>query len=278
MKRRLFFALSLAGLVHFSLFAQTPEIPEVIKLAKTPEEKGLAIAVETDRRDTGWVDFTADMTMILKNRNGDEAYRELRTKVLEVLGDGDKSMNFFDKPLDLKGTVSLTFSHGLRSDEQWIYLPALKRVKRISSENKSGPFMGSEYAYEDLSYWEVKKYTYRHVRDDVADGHECFLVENMPAYKYSGYTRQVEWLDKIMYQPRRIDYYDRKNVWLKTMTLSKYQQYLGRYWRPGHVIMENHQTGKSTILWLKNYRFRTGLTSRDFTKNAIKRMRGSRKQ
>jgi len=59
--------------------------------------------------------------------------------------------------MDVKGTVVLTFSHGLKPDEQWIYLPALKRVKRISSSNKSGPFMGSEFAYEDIGSWEVKK-------------------------------------------------------------------------------------------------------------------------
>jgi len=270
MKRRLFLALPLVGLVPFNLFAQTPD---AIKFSKTPEEKGLAIAMEIDRRDAGFGNYIADMTMILRNRQGDKSIRDVRMKILEVPGDGDKSMNIFDKPRDVKGTVVLTFSHGLKPDEQWIYLPALKRVKRISSSNKSGPFMGSEFAYEDISSWEVKKYTYRYLRDEVLNGNDCFVAENTPAYKYSGYTRQVNWTDKSIYQPRQIVFYDRKGALLKTLTFKGYRQYLGQYWRPDEMLMVNHQTGKSTRLLWKNYRFRTGLSSRDFTKNSMKRMR-----
>jgi hypothetical protein len=61
---------------------------------------------------------------------------------IEVKGDGDKSLSIFDSPRDVKGTALLTFTHALESDEQWLYLPALKRVKRISFSNKSGPFLG----------------------------------------------------------------------------------------------------------------------------------------
>ena len=261
MKRRLFLVLLIVGLVPVDLFAQTFE------------EKGLAIAMETDHHDAGFGNFIADITMILRNCHGDKSIREVRMKILEVPGDGDKSINIFDKPRDVKGTVILTFSHGLKPDEQWIYLPALKRVKRISSSNKSGPFMGSEFAYEDIGSSEVKKYTYRYLRDDEVDGHGCFVVENTPAYQYSGYTRQIEWVDKTIYQPRQIVFYDRKNALLKTLTLRGYRQYLGRYWRPDEMLMVNHQTGKSTRLLWKNYRFRTGLSSRDFTKNSMKRAR-----
>ena len=261
MKRRLFLVLLIVGLVPVDLFAQTPE------------ENGLAIAMETDRRDAGFGNSLADITMILRNRQGDKSIRAFRMKILEVPGDGNKSMNIFDKPLDVKGTVILTFSHALKPDEQWIYLPALKRVKRISSSNKSGPFMGSEFAYEDIGSWEVKKYTYRYLRDDEVDGHGCFVVENTPAYQYSGYTRQIEWVDKTIHQPRQIVYYDRKNALLKTLTLRGYRQYLRRYWRPNEMLMVNHQTGKSTRLLWKNYRFRTGLSSRDFTKDSVRRAR-----
>jgi outer membrane lipoprotein-sorting protein len=115
--------------------------------AETAEEKGLAIAVEADKRDEGFGDSTANMTMELKNKQGDTSIRYIRIKTLEVIGDGDKSMSIFDEPADVKGTAFLTFSHAVEPDEQWLYLPALKRVKRINSKNKSGPFMGSEFAY-----------------------------------------------------------------------------------------------------------------------------------
>ncbi|MEM7293322.1 MAG: outer membrane lipoprotein-sorting protein, partial [Pseudomonadota bacterium] len=105
--------------------------------AETAEEKGLAISVEADRRDTGFGDSSASMQMTLKNRKGDTSVREVRVKTLEVDDDGDKSLSIFDKPADVKGTAFLTYSHSTEPDEQWLYLPALKRVKRISSKNKS---------------------------------------------------------------------------------------------------------------------------------------------
>ncbi|MCK4739413.1 MAG: outer membrane lipoprotein-sorting protein, partial [Deltaproteobacteria bacterium] len=112
-------------------------------------EQGLAIAKEREKRAKGFVDFTGDMEMILKNRHGEISTRQMRTKTLEVKGDGDKALSIFDTPRDVKGTAFLTFSHKSGDDDQWLYLPALKRVKRISSSNKSGSFMGSEFAYED---------------------------------------------------------------------------------------------------------------------------------
>ena len=99
--------------------------------AETPEEKGLAIAKEADRRDEGFGDSTSNMLMILKNRHGQESIRKIRTRTLEVKGDGDKSLSIFDNPRDVKGTAFLTFSHKKGDDDQWLYLPALKRVKRL---------------------------------------------------------------------------------------------------------------------------------------------------
>ena len=241
--------------------------------AETPEEKGLAIATEADKRDSGWVNQTADMSMILKNSAGAESTRTMAITTLEVVGDGDKSLIVFDNPRDIKGTALLSYTHALKPDDQWLYLPALKRIKRISSSNKSGPFVGSEYAYEDLTSQEVEKYSYKWLRDEAREGSDCFVVERYPEYKHSGYTRQVVWLDKTMYQPHRIEFYDRKNAKLKTLDFLNYQQYLGQYYRPDRMQMVNHQTGKSTTLTWANYRFQTGLNDRDFDKNTLKRAR-----
>lgn len=239
--------------------------------AQTPEEKGLAIAQEADRRDNGWGDQQASLKMTLRNRHGEESVRENRSKTLEVKGDGDKSLIVFDSPADVKGTAFLSFTHATTPDDQWLYLPALKRVKRISSANKSGPFMGSEFAYEDISSQEVEKYTYKWLQDEPYEGRDCFVIERYPQYENSGYTRQVVWVDKQMYQPLKIDFYDRKNELLKTLTHHDYKQYLEQYWRPGRMEMVNHQTGKTTtLLWLE-YQFRTGLDERDFDQNALKR-------
>jgi outer membrane lipoprotein-sorting protein len=242
-------------------------------MAATPEEQGLEIATEADRRDTGFGNYTSDVKMVLRNKQGQESTREIRSRTLEVDGDGDKSMTIFDAPGDVKGTALLTFTHKDVPDDQWLYLPALKRVKRIASDNKSGPFMGSEFAYEDIASQEVEKYTYRFLRDDVYDGIEVFVYERYPVDKKSGYTRQIVWLDKEHYKQRKIEFYDRKDVLLKTLVFNDYHQYLDQYWRAHDMYMENHQTGKSTRLLQTNYQFRTGLTDRDFDKNSLKRAR-----
>jgi len=241
--------------------------------AQTPEEQGLQIAVEADRRETGFHDSTASMRMLLRNKQGDESTRDIRVKTLEQEDDGDKSLTIFDSPADVKGTAFLSFTHKTGSDDQWLYLPALKRVKRIASRNKSGPFMGSEFAFEDLSSQEVEKYTYKYLRDESYDGMDSFVIERDPVDPYSGYTRQVVWIDKAEYRPQKIEFYDRKNSLLKTLTFKDYRQFLDRYWRAHEMFMENHQTGKSTLLTWSDYKFRTGLSERDFNRNMLKRVR-----
>jgi hypothetical protein len=242
-------------------------------VAETPEEKGLAIAVEADKRDTGWVDQTADLEMILTNKHRESSQRTMALKSLEVDGDGDKSLTIFDNPKDIKGTAFLSHTHALTPDDQWLYLPALKRIKRISSANKSGPFVGSEFAYEDLSSQEIEKYTYKWLRDETIDDHDVFVIERYPQYENSGYTRQISWIDQGMYQPRKVEFYDRKNTLLKTLIPSDYKQYLEQYWRPGKMEMVNHQTGKKTDLIWNNYSFKNGLGGRDFDRDTLKRAR-----
>jgi outer membrane lipoprotein-sorting protein len=244
-----------------------------LAFAETPEEKGLAIAKEDDKRDNGFQDFTANMVMLLKNRQGEESVRNIRNKTLEVEGDGDKSISIFDRPRDVKGTALLNFTHKVGTDDQWLFLPALKRVKRISSANKSGSFMGSEFAYEDVTSQEVEKYSYKWIRDEDHEGAKCFVFERYPVYKNSGYTRQVVWLDQKDYKILKIEFYDRKNASLKTLTQSKFKQYLDKYWYPEEMHMENHQTGKSTLLTWTNYKFKNGLKDKDFNKNSLKRAR-----
>ena len=241
-------------------------------LAATLEEQGLAIAQEADMRDSGYKNYTNDVKMILKNKQGQESIREIRSKTLEVDGDGDKSMTIFDKPRDVKGTALLSFTHKEGADDQWLYLPALKRVKRIASDNKSGPFMGSEFAYEDITSQEVEKYTYKFLKDDTLDGMDVFVFERYPVDRKSGYTRQIIWMDKKNYKERKIEYYDRKNSLLKTLLFTDYDQY-GKFWRAQNMDMENHQTGKSTSLLQTNFQFNVGLTERDFDKNSLKRVR-----
>ena len=250
----------------FSVSAQALSVEEA-------EKKGLEISQQTKFKDTGWVDNTADMLMTLRNKQGQESIRQVKIKNLEQLNDGDKSLTNFTQPRDVKGTSFLSFSHPIKADDQWLYLPALKRVKRISSSNKSGPFMGSEFAFEDLSSFEIQKYHYKYLADETINNLASYKVAQYPVDKNSGYTRRIVWVDQSEYRLQKIDFYDRKDSLLKTLSYANYQQYENQFWRADSMLMVNHQTGKNTELNWSNYQFKTGLKDSDFNKSALKRNR-----
>ncbi len=233
---------------------------------------GLDIAIEADKRNSGFHNFTANLEMILKNRHGDESSRALNIKTLEVENDGDKSLTVFDMPKDIRGSAFLTFSHKTEDDDRWLYLPKLKRVKRINSKNKSGSFMGSEFSYEDIASQEVEKYEYKWIRNELLETYQCFVFERHPIdKKNSGYSFQRVWMDTEAYRIIKIDYYDKKNILLKTLICSNYKIYLNHFWRAEKMEMINHQNGKSTILIWSDFSFNTGLTDSDFNQSRLPR-------
>lgn len=244
-------------------------------LAQSAEEKGLEIYQEVDRRDLGWGQSSSDLKMVLKNRHGQTSTRELSIQSLETNepGLGDRSLTVFSSPADVDGTAFLSHTKITEPDDQWLYLPALKRVKRISSSNKSGPFVGSEFAFEDLTSQEVEKYTYKYLRDETVEGHDCFVVERYPVYKNSGYTKHVTWVDKTEYRPIKVEFYDRKDALLKTLVFSDYHQYKDKYWRAHTLTMENHQTSKSTVLNFDNFDFDSEVPESMFTAARLKNIR-----
>ena len=239
----------------------------------TPEEIGLAIAQDARAREDGFGDFTARQVMVLRDRRGRESRRALRVQVLEVPDDGDKSLFVFDDPRDVRGTAFLVHAHREDADDQWIYLPAMRRVRRISSGNQSGSFMGSEFAYEDLTPAEVEKFTYRYLRDEPCGGSTCTVTERVPVNERSHYRRHLVWRDRDELRVRKVEYHDRRDEHLKTLTLANYARYADRYWRAGEMTMENHLTGKSTVLTWTDYRFGTGLEDSDFSQTALRRAR-----
>ena len=239
--------------------------------SQSPDPKGLEIARKADQADVGFESAYADLEMILTNKHGQTSTRLMSNKILEGTEDGDKSLIEFESPKDVQGTKTLTHSHKNSSDDQWIFLPSIKRVKRISSDNKSGPFMGSEFAYEDLSSQEVEKYTYGFIGEKVIDGERLALVEQYPVDPKSGYSKRIAHynLDQD-YRIEKIIYFDRKGVKLKTLDYVDYKLYLDKFWRAQRLSMTNHQNGKKTDLIFNAYKFKTGLSESDFSQASLR--------
>jgi len=260
------------ALLSSPVIASTAETP--VRGSTDAERAGFEIAARADRADRGFTNSEVELEMVLRNAAGRESRRTLKITTLEVADEsiGDKSLVVFDNPNDIKGTALLSHANILDPDDQWLFLPALKRVKRISSANKSGPFVGSEFAFEDFTALELNKYDYTYLREEEIEGLNADVVERTPRYENSGYTRQVSWVDRDVYQVRKVEFYDRRGDLLKTLKLNDYRNYNG-VWRSQRMEMVNHQTGKSTDFIYGDYTFDVGLEEGDFVKGRLARLR-----
>ncbi|MDH4944331.1 outer membrane lipoprotein-sorting protein [Sulfurimonas sp. C5] len=232
----------------------------------------LDVAKKSEAAMSGFQDSSSEMTMTLINANNQKRERKMKMIVLEQ-DKGDKSLMTFISPADVKGTKFLNYEHVNKDDEQWLYLPALKRVKRIASKSKSGSFMGSEFSYEDLSSFSIDKFIFLGDAKVVTlDGEKLYEVQRKPKSEYSGYTKQISWVDQKTYLIKKVDYYDRKHELLKTAYFEDYKKISG-VWRVGKMRMVNHQNDKKTILVWKNEKIKTGLKEKNFHKRVLKNNR-----
>ena len=246
--------------------------------ATTAQEQGFAIAERNDQSDAGFGTSSVELTMTLADPSGRTTTRALRidTREKEGEGNGDRSVTVFYSPRDVEGTALLTHSKVLDSDDQWLYLPALRRTKRISSSNKSGPFVGSEFAFEDIAGAELGKYDYTYIetvsREIGGQSLELDKVECIPAYERSGYSKIHCYFDTDVFQARKFEFFDRGGQHLKTLILDDYRLYDDAFWRPHVQTMTNHITGKTTVLEFDDYTFGVDLDGRDFEPDALERL------
>lgn len=247
-------------------------LPELAGMS--PEQQGLAIFREKDRLESGYGDLEVGLEMVLRDRRGTESRRELFISQLEMDDDGDRLLVVFDTPKPIRGTALLSYSRIEADDDQWLYLPAQRRVKKIASRNKSGPFLGSEFAFEDLALQQIEKFDYKMLDTEPCGEQRCYRVERVPHDPYSGYSRQEVLLEADSLRVERIDYFDRAGRPLKTLMNDDYVLHDDRFWKPRRMFMENLQTGKTTELLWRDFRFGVGLTAeRDFSTNSLMRAR-----
>lgn len=227
------------------------------------DSRGAELAQDRYARDRGWGDSQADARMTLTIPGRGQSVREMQIKALEVPGDGDLSLTEFNTPRDLAGTKFLSHSHATKPDDQWLYLPGQGKTRRISSRNKSGAFLGSEFTFEDLSSFKVGKYTYSLEGSGSAGGENCHILSQVPIYEHTGYTAIRVWLDTSHLRPMKAEFLDRRGTHFKTMEFASYKQY-GRYWRAHRVSIVNLTNGRSTEMDFSRIAFGVGLSPSAF--------------
>jgi outer membrane lipoprotein-sorting protein len=133
--------------------------------------------------------------------------------------------------------------------------------------------MGSEFAFEDMTSFEIEKFSFNFVEEQTFEDRETWVVEQTPIDEYSGYTKQKVWIDKEYHYVVQVEFYDRKNDLLKTLNVSEYKRYNDKFWRAHRSEMYNQQTSKSTVLIINDIRFDTGLKESDFNSNKLRNVR-----
>ncbi len=237
------------------------------------ETKGRAVAEKVDRSYAGYGTSSADGEMILYTGNR-EARRAFTSKSLETGGDiTELNLLVFEAPQDMRGVALLTHARTEpQEDYQWLYLPAASRTKRITSSNKSGKFVSSEFSYEDFAKQDVDEFTYNWLRAEPCpdgSGLTCEVIEAFPKSRKSGYSKRVIWADTQAWRARQIEYYNRRKAHEKTLSLGRYERPGGGKWRPMTLDMKNHLNNRRTVLNWSNYKFGVQLSPEDFAKHNI---------
>ena len=212
----------------------------------------------------------SDMTMTLINKKGGERVRSLHQFFID-LGEEERQIMFFTAPADVKNTSFMNFSYDAaeRDDDQWLYLPALKKVKRISSSSKDNEFMGSDFTYEDMEKRSPDRDVQTFLRSESFNGEEVWVIEATPIEEEQ-YTKRVVWISKEKNIPLKMDFYDEDEELLKTLTVEKTDQIKG-YWIITNQVMHNVQKNHKTIISLENVQVENGTDQNKFTQREMER-------
>lgn len=229
---------------------------------------GLEIVENVYNRSVG-EDMTADLTMTLTNSSGDSRVRKIK-QFSKDFGKVEKKIMFFVTPADVKNTSFMNWSYDEegKDDDQWIYLPALKKTKRISSDSKSDYFMGSDFTYDDLGDRQPKQDKHKLLREENVNGENCFVVESTPKDKDYMYSKTITWIIKDKWIGLKKEFYDEDGELLKTLNVDKYENING-FLIITNTAMNNKQNDHKTIMELKNVKINTGIDDGKFTERIM---------
>ncbi len=234
------------------------------------ELTGLQIIENVYNRDTG-KDSKGNLTMSLINSQGNERVRTIK-QFIKDFGKVEKKIMFFMSPADVRNTsfVNWSYTEEGKDDDQWIYLPALKKIKRISSSSKSDYFMGSDFTYDDLGDRQPESDTHKLIREEKFNGEQCYVVESLPKDEEYVYSRTVTWIIKDKWIGLKKEFYDEDEDLLKILSVKKFEKING-LWIILHSEMVNVQKKHTTKMELSDVKINTSIPDRQFTERMMKR-------
>ena len=215
-------------------------------------------------------DQTSVLTMTLTNKSGQTRVRKIQ-QYTKDLGDTEKSIMFFLTPADVKNTSFMNWSYDSdKADDQWIYLPALKKVKRISSDSKSDYFMGSDFTYDDLGDRKLDADVHKLIKEETINGHACYVVESISKDEDYMYTKTITWIRKDNFVGMKKEFFDEDDDLLKILSIKKIEKISG-FWIITHSEMKNVQKNHKTSMQLSAIKVNTGVAASKFTDRMMMR-------
>lgn len=260
--------------MKITMFQRSLVAAAIIALSASPllaaDMTGLQVIEQVYNRPTG-EDMQADLTMTLTNDRGDQRVRSIK-QFSKDFGDAEKKIMFFVSPADVRDTSFMNWSYDEegKDDDQWIYLPALKKVKRISSDSKGDYFMGSDFTYDDLGERHPMEDTHTLLREETFNGEDCYVVESLPRDEDDMYSRTVAWIIKDKWIGAQKEFYDEDGELLKILSVTRYEQISG-YWIILDSEMQNVQEEHTTRRQLDNVVVDSGIDDNNFTERIMRR-------
>jgi len=245
-------------------------------MSPAPLLDGNEIARRINARDEG---ASSAQTMVIEttDRRGKSRVRETRI-FRKYVGEEKRTAIFFEEPRSVKGTAFLTIDYpeAGRDDDLWLYLPAARKVRRISMANRGQYFLGTDFTYEDMkksTKVALEDYEWKTLGEEVVDGRRCFLLEAVPVSEVSnelGYSRSRQWVDAEIFIFRKIQAWDVQGNELKTIEFKDISQVHG-IWTVHRIEAHNHKTGHHSVLAFSNVDYASEVKDDLFTPQALRR-------
>ena len=258
-----------------AILSGTGLLPETAKAETLPKAQQI---VEKINRVADGNHVTRNLTMNLIDRHGKKRTRETLT-FRKYYGKDKKTIIFYQSPSNIKGTAFLTFDYAdvKKDDDQWLYLPALRKVRRISASDRGDYFLGTDFTYEDIKLEgkvSQKDYIFTALRFDSVDNRKVVVLKATPKTdtiaKELGYGKIEYWVDVDNYITLKAIFWDIKGRKLKTLRVTDIDKIDGFLTRHRMFVM-NHQTGHSSEFLFSHVDYKKSVGDRVFTKRAMKK-------
>ena len=237
----------------------------------------MQVIQKVNERDDGQ-QVVRNLKMELIDKRGKKRVRET-VSYRKYFKENKKSVIYYKSPKRLSGTGFLTFDNIQKDDEQWLYLPSIRKVRRISSADRGDWFLGTDFSYEDMKKeTKISKndYTFRLFDEDKIDGYSTYVLEQIPKnkdlIKELGYSKIINWIDKKIFITRKAEYYDERGELLKTL-LNKDIKEIDSIWTIQHMHMKNHQNNHISNFYFSDVNYKKEIKDSSFTKKSLKRRR-----